>query len=187
MKENTRRLRDLAINGKKRKKEKKYRSVASRSFPSTWLIVRKARGRDFARPTISLLGQRGLSDERSSNGRGTSTHRLRSNSWEEVLETPWHKSSKKGSKEGRKEGKDDDWTREFPSPGNQFHRTSRRGDKIQWLIKGETSLGNASSLRISAPVSNTVTRPTRRLFQPPPRTLTSLVELISNSRLREPP
>lgn len=144
MKENTRRLRDLAINGKKRKKEKKYRSVASRSFPSTWLIVRKARGRDFARPTISLLGQRGLSDERSSNGRGTSTHRLRSNSWEEVLETPWHKSSKKGSKEGRKEGKDDDWTREFPSPGNQFHRTSRRGDKIQWLIKGETSLGNAS-------------------------------------------
>lgn len=116
---------DLAINKKKKKKYPRIR-VASRTFPSTWLIVRKARDWDFARPTISLLGQRGLRLEREIFERT----RLRARTvYDQIV-------ARRGihlrdAKEERKEGRGGEATighvfpRNFPlQPGNQFHNAS---------------------------------------------------------------
>lgn len=138
---------DLAIN-KKKKKYPRIR-VASRAFPSTWLIVRKAR--DFARPTISLLGQRGLRLEREIFERT----RLRARTvYDQIVAR--RGIDLRDAKEERKEGRGGEATighvfpRNFPlQPGNQFHRTPRyrsvsRGGKIKrgqyWATRLFTNL-----------------------------------------------
>lgn len=182
-KENTRRLRDLAINKKKKKKE----STRCRAFPLTRLIVRKARETE-----ISLLGQRGLL-EREIFERTRNEHAPIKVFWRGGFARR-RGINLRGAKEERKEEERRRldtcpvFPRNFPlRPGNQFHRTPRPPVTVlfraveainPWRVngvtaKGEDKFGQRASLRISAPVSITVTRPTRCLFSPRERTLTS--------------
>lgn len=195
-KENTRRLRDLAINKKKKKKE----STRCRAFPLTRLIVRKARETE-----ISLLGQRGLL-EREIFERTRNEHAPIKVFWRGGFARR-RGINLRGAKEERKEEERRRldtcpvFPRNFPlRPGNQFHRTPRpryrslsrgRGDKSvasKWSNSKRRRQVWATRLfaNLCARFHYRYTADALPFFTPRENVDISST-LISNSRLREPP